>query len=85
MIPLPSFADLTAKLARIHPDELARQHRLLTDGSGLRSVLTALVYRLAAFFVPLPVVLIGAVVDFASERLSLYWMKGLDPAHAPWR
>jgi signal transduction histidine kinase/ActR/RegA family two-component response regulator len=85
MMPLPSLADLAAKLARIPPDELARQHRLLTDGAGLRSVLTALVYALAAFFVALPVVLVCAVVDFASERLSLHWMKGLDPARAPRR
>lgn len=84
-MPMPSFAKLTAKRASIPPDELARQHRLLTDGAALRSVLTGLVYALAAFFVPLPVVLICAVVDFGSERLSLHWMKGLDPARTPRR
>ena len=84
-MPLPSLADLAAKLAKIPPDELARQHRLLTDGAGLRSMLTGLVYALAAFFVALPVVLFCAAVDFASERLSLHWMKGLDAARAPRR
>lgn len=84
-MPLPSLADLAAKLAKIPPDELARQHRLLTDGAGLRSMLTGLVYALAAFFVALPVVLFCAAVDFASERLSLHWMKGLDAARTPRR
>jgi signal transduction histidine kinase/CheY-like chemotaxis protein len=84
-MPLPAMADLAAGLARIPADELARQHRLLTDGVGLRSVLTGLVYALSTFFVPLPVVLLCAAVDFGSERLSLRWMKGLNPARAPQR
>lgn len=84
-MPLPDKADLAARVSRIPPDELARQYQLLAEGASLRAMLTLLVYALAMFFVPWPVVLICMVVDFAAERLGMHWMKGLDPARAPRR
>lgn len=78
-------ADLAARLARISPEEISRQYRLLAEGAARRAVLTGLVYAIAALLIPLPLVLACAVVDFGGEWLGQHWMKGLMPAENPQR
>ena len=78
-------ADLAVRLARISPEEISRQYRLLAEGAARRAVLTGLVYALAALLIPLPLVLACAVVDFGGEWLGQHWMKGLVPAKSPQR
>lgn len=82
---LPVPKPLAARIARISPEEIARQYQLLAEGSALRSVLTGLVYAISALMIPLGWVVACAVVDFSSEALGQRWMKGLAPAQSPWR
>lgn len=81
----PLVSRLRAWLAAIPAEEIARQHALLSIGARRRAALTAFTYLLAAFILPVPQVLGLALVDYASERTGLSWMKGLDPARAPLR
>lgn len=84
-MPVPFPAKLSAKLARISPEEISRQYLLLVEGAAQRAVLTGLVYAISALLIPLPLVLACAVMDFGGEWLGLRWMKGLVPAENPQR
>ena len=72
-------------LNRISPEEIARQHALLADGYARRALLTGLTYCLGALFVPLPYVVVFAILDLGAERVGLAWLKGLNPATQPFR
>lgn len=76
---------VVARLAHVSPEEITRQHLLLTDGSAMRSVMTGLVYAIAALLIPLPWVLACAALDFGSEKLGARWMERLVPAINPLR
>lgn len=69
----------------IPAEEIVRQDRLLSEGGGTRATLTALVYAIAALMVPLPVVLACAAADFTAEWIGQKALRGLVPAHDPWR
>lgn len=76
---------VTSRLAHISPEEITRQHLLLSEGAGVRAVMTGLVYAIAALLIPLHWVLACAALDFGSEKLGARWMERLVPAERPWR
>lgn len=79
---LPPFYAL---IARQPADEIARQHALLSEGTGLRLFMTGLVYAVSAVYLPLWIVLTCAAFDFTCEIKGVKLMKGLQPAKSPWR
>lgn len=72
-------------IARQSGEEIARQHALLDDGQGTRSILTGLVYLISTLFTPIWVVVPCAIIDFRCEYLGVRWMRGLIPAQHPRR
>lgn len=72
-------------IARQSPEEIARQFTLLSEGMGVRTGMTLLVYLISAIFAPLWLVLVAATVDLVAERYCLLLMKDLVPARNPGR
>ena len=86
---------MTAQPVRLSPpgpdlrpdpaDEIARQLDLLWRERWPRIVLTNLAYALCLVFIPLWIVLACALVNLATELLSMSLMRGLDPRLHPRR
>jgi signal transduction histidine kinase len=72
-------------IAQQSPEEIARQHLMLSKIESTRSLLTIFAYLVCAIFLPLWLCLVLAALDTVAEWLGTRLLDGLVPARDPWR